>query len=460
MSNKQFLDSIKKIHFIGIGGISMSGLALILLSKGFNISGSDQKNSDLIESLKVKDANIIIGQKKENIHKDYDLVVYTAAINEDNEELISAKSHNITTITRAELLGQIMRDYPLSIGVAGTHGKTSTTSMIAHILISAKTDPTILVGGMLNLIDGNIKIGFSEYFATEACEYTNSFLHFHPKIGIIQNVEEDHLDFFTDITDIRKSFSAYINNINPGGYIIINSDIPDYMQLIKNYDANLITFSACDRNANYYAGDIKFDENGYANYNLYVNQTFTQKIELGTKGYHNVSNSLSSIASCRSLDLDYKYILKGLKEFTGTKRRYEYKGSIKNIAIIDDYAHHPTAIKTTLETALSSKSNKVWVIFQPHTYTRTYSFLEDFAKALSLADGIVLTDIYAAREPNDHVVHSTDLLKALKNYNSNSYYFSSFDDIEIFILQHLEPNDTLITMGAGDVYLIGEDLLR
>ena len=447
------------IHFIGIGGISMSGLAEILLEEGFTISGSDAKQSALTDSLAQKGATIYIGQKASNLSIRPALVVYTAAIREDNEEFKAAVDAGIPMLSRAELLGQIMDNYEKSIAVAGTHGKTTTTSMISQILLVAKADPTISVGGILEAIGGNIRVGGSEVFITEACEYTNSFLHFHPKYSIITSVEAEHLDFFKDIDDIRRSFHEFAGNTAHDGVLIINGQIAALDQITNNLSCSVTTYGLCE-NDDFYAKNITYNDHACGTYTLMHKTEDLGTVSLSVPGRHNVSNSLAAIALCLNLGLPLDVIKKGLLQFGGTKRRFEYKGTKNGITVIDDYAHHPTEVAATLTAARNYPHGRIICVFQPHTYSRTKAFLSDFARVLSMADIVVLADIYAAREKNTIGISSKDLLAELQKNGQESYYFPSFDEIEKFLSEKCINNDLLITMGAGDVYLIGEHLLQ
>ena len=458
MYKLKFNDPIH-IHFIGIGGISMSGLAEILLEKGFTISGSDAKESDLTRMLASKGAQIFYGQSAENIIPGIDLVVYTAAIHPDNPEFAEARSQGLPMLSRAELLGQIMDNYEKSIAVAGTHGKTTTTSMISQILLVAKADPTISVGGILEAIGGNIRVGGSEVFITEACEYTNSFLHFHPKYSIITSVEAEHLDFFKDIDDIRRSFHEFAGNTAHDGVLIINGQIAALDQITNNLSCSVTTYGLCE-NDDFYAKNITYNDHACGTYTLMHKTEDLGTVSLSVPGKHNVSNSLAAIALCLNLGLPLDVIKKGLLQFGGTKRRFEYKGTKNGITVIDDYAHHPTEVAATLTAARNYPHGRIICVFQPHTYSRTKAFLSDFARVLSMADIVVLADIYAAREKNTIGISSKDLLAELQKNGQESYYFPSFDEIEKFLSEKCINNDLLITMGAGDVYLIGEHLLQ
>jgi UDP-N-acetylmuramate--alanine ligase len=447
------------VHFIGIGGISMSGLAEILHQKGFKVSGSDMNSSAITKKLSHIGIDVFIGHRPTNISDNTDLVIYTAAVKTDNEEYIAALDRNIPLIDRATLLGQMMKNYKYPIAISGTHGKTTTTSMVSHILLNANTDPTISIGGILNAINGNIRVGHSDYFVTESCEYCDSFLRFNPYISIILNIEADHLDYFKDINHIRNSFTEFASKLPSNGYLVINGDIDNYQEITNNLDCNIITYGK-DKSFDFTVENIKYNDEGFPIYDLIHKGEKITKIELQVNGTHNVYNSLAAIATSYALGIDINNITKGLFSFTGTKRRFEYKGSVRGVKVIDDYAHHPTEIDATLSAATKYPHNKLWVVFQPHTYSRTKAFLKEFAHSLSFADNIILTDIYASREKNTGDIHSKDLLSELTKLGKEAYYFSSFDEIETFLLQNCYPDDLLITMGAGDVKIIGEELIE
>ena len=447
------------IHFIGIGGISMSGLAEILLEEGFTVSGSDSKESPLTKKLEQLGATIFYGQKAANIIDGIDCVVYTAAIHRENAELIEAVAKKIPMLTRAELLGQLMKNYKTPIAVSGTHGKTTTTSMLSHILLAGEKDPTISVGGILQAIGGNIRVGHSDTFITEACEYTNSFLNFFPKIGIILNIEEDHLDFFKDLEDIRHSFHQFAALIPADGTLIINSDIKNYKEICEGLDCRIVTCGS-SISSDYSSENVRFDEKGLASFDLIKHGETVCRIQLSVPGYHNVSNALTCIAAAELLEIPMETIIQGLLAFTGTDRRFEYKGMMNGVTIIDDYAHHPTEILATLKAAKNYPHKELWCVFQPHTYTRTKAFFHEFAEVLSHTDHLVLADIFAARETDTLGVSSKDLAAEVTRLGTDAHYFGRFEEIEMFLKEHCASGDLLITMGAGDVVNIGEDLLK
>lgn len=446
------------IHFIGIGGISMSGLAEILCDEHFIVSGSDAKESELTRHLEELGVAVSYGQSAANITDDIDLVVYTAAIREDNPEFACAKEKGIPLMPRAELLGQIMDNYRNSIAVAGTHGKTTTTSMISQILLTAKCDPTISVGGILKAIDGNLRVGKSDFFLSEACEYTNSFLHFYPKYSIILNIEAEHLDFFKDIHDIRHSFHQFAGNTKEDGVIILNGEIPEYEEITAGLKPKVITFGLTEK-CDFHPADISFDEKACATFTAMYRNEALMTVTLHVPGKHNVSNALAAIALAFELKLSPDVIVKGLSDFGGADRRFQYKGCVDGVTIIDDYAHHPTEICATLTAAANYPHKRLVLAFQPHTYSRTKAFLDDFADVLSMADVVVLADIYAAREKNTYGISSKDILAKLEQKGTECYYFPSFEEIEKFLLKNCVNGDLLITMGAGDIVNVGEHLL-
>lgn len=446
------------IHFIGIGGISMSGLAEILLKAGFQVSGSDAHESELTDHLEEKGARIFYGQRAENITDGIDVVVYTAAIHPDNPEYAEVVRRGIPMLSRADLLGQMMKNYGQSVAISGTHGKTTTTSMLTEILLAADTDPTISVGGILHSIGGNIRVGSHDVFVTEACEYTNSFLSFFPTLEVILNIEEDHLDFFKDLDDIRHSFRLFAEKLDENGLLVISSDIPDYQAICKDLPCRIVTVGH-GADSDYSAADISYDNFARARFTLLEKGEAVGTIRLGVPGEHNVYNALAAIAAAKAMGIADEAIAAGLEAFVGTDRRFQKKGEIAGVTIIDDYAHHPQEIAATLAAAKNYPHKKLWCVFQPHTYTRTKAFLNEFAEALSAADEVILADIYAARETDTLGVSSRDIAVRIEKLGTPAQYFSTFDEIETFILLNCSTGDLLITMGAGDIVKVGERLL-
>lgn len=462
------LEKPAKIHFIGIGGISMSGIAMLLLSAGFTITGSDAKASALTQELEAHGARIYYGQRRSNIEAGLDAVVYTAAIHPDNPEFDECVVQGVPMLTRAQMLGEIMTFYRSAIGISGTHGKTTTTSMVSTILLEAGRNPTLFIGGVLNSIHGNLHIGSRDILVTESCEYTNSFLSFHPNMEIILNIEEDHLDFFKDINDIRNSFAAFaglLPSAESGGLLVINAGIERLDELTQGLSCRIVTFGAAETGAAYTPYNITYDSYGCASFDvLFCPSANAAPLNLGNvslhvPGEHNVLNALAAIALCRSLEVPMAQIIPALAQYTGTERRFEKKGEIGGVTIIDDYAHHPAEITATLKAAANYPHNRIWCVFQPHTYTRTKALFTQFADALALADEVVLADIYAARETDTLGISSADLRDALLEKGVHAHYFPSFDEIENFLLENCIHGDLLITMGAGDIVKIGESLL-
>ena len=443
------------IHMIGIGGISMSALAHMLKFFGYRVSGSDRTETDIVKRLAASGVDITIGHSADAV-SDPDLVCYTAAIPKDNPELVKAHSLGIPLMERAELLGQLMKLYKFPVAVAGTHGKTTTTSMLSLVLLEANLDPTILVGGELSQISGNFKIGAKDYLIFEACEYVESFLHFNPYMSIITNVEEDHLDYFSDIYHIITAFERFARLNSPNGCIIVCSDDKYAPTVVQNIDNKVIKYGIISRNNDFFAENIHLNADGKTEADVYAYGNFAVKLELSVHGDHNVRNALGAFAAAWELGIEPDAIKRGLEAFGGTKRRFETLGIANGFTVIDDYAHHPTEIKSTLTTAKRLTNGKVWCIFQPHTYSRTKAFLPDFAEALSIADNVILADVYPAREKYDGTIHSCDLAQLMKNVT----YINDFGAIERYILKKAKPGDLVFTMGAGDICKVGYDLTK
>lgn len=449
---------IKKIHFIGIGGISMSGLAEIVHSQGFIVSGSDRQSSHTTAHLEQLGIQIFYGHSKANITQDIDLVVYTAAIAKDNPELLAAKDMNISLSTRSEFLGSLMKSYSHAICISGTHGKTTTTSMLSHALLAANLDPTITVGGILKSIGGNIRVGKSDYFITEACEYCDSFLDFYPQIGIILNIEEDHLDYFENLDHIYDSFHRFAKLIPPNGFLAINGDSVNVSTVTRNTSCLVETFGLHEK-CDWYAQNITYDEKACAHFDVYYRGNYQGNISLSAPGEHNIYNCLSVCAVCHFLDITVDTLNEGLSAFKGANQRFEIKGNIHGVTIVDDYAHHPTEMKATLQVAKVYPHKKLFVVFQPHTYTRAKAFLKEFATILSHVDYPIITDIYAAREKNPGDIHAKSIVDKMLISNPNALYMDDFEAIADYLLSHASSGDLIITMGAGNVNQIADILL-
>lgn len=444
----------KKIHFIGIGGVSMSGIAQILLKWGYIITGSDRNDSEVLQILKNAGATIYIGHNGNNV-QDQDLIVYTAAISKDNPEIVKGNELGIKIMERAEFLGELTKLYPKTIAISGTHGKTTTSSMISLCFLEANLDPSIQVGSVIPQISKNYKVGNSPYFIIEACEYVNSFLHFCPQTEIILNIEADHLDFFKDIDDIYNSFKKFTDILPTNGNLVINLDNEYCQQLVKNVKSNInvLTYSLENENADLYAFNIQFDEKGYSSFNIKYQNDIFKNIKLNVIGIHNVSNACACILTCLAHNIDLENIKEGLEKFTGSQRRFEYKGKSKSGAdIYDDYAHHPTEIKALLNACSNKQHEKIFAIFQPHTYSRTKTLFEEFARCFDKCDIAIITDIYAAREIDNGTISSKMLVDKINElYPKKAIYISSFENIEKYINEKSSKNDIVLTIGAGNI---------
>lgn len=439
------------IHFIGIGGVSMSALSSILLSKGYKVSGSDSKESEYTSNLKEAGAEIFIGHEGENA-AGADAVIYSAAIKPDNPERVYADSHGIPSAERSALLGEIEKMYKFPIDVSGTHGKTSTTGMLAHIFLAAKKDPTVLIGGELSSIGGNKRIGSSEYFISEACEYHRSFLSFHPYIAIILDIEEDHLDYYKNLEDIKDAFSSFASIAS--GKVVINADDKNTVDALKSFKGDIITVSRKEA-LDYYADNLSSNEYGEYSFDVCHKGKRLINVSLSVPGIHHVNNALCAFAAAYELGLSAVDIASGLNSFCGVKRRFELKADIGGIRIYDDYAHHPTEINATLNALDVIEGGDKYIVFQPHTYTRTLALFDSFVSVLSKAEHLVLLDIYAAREKDTGKVSSRDLSDKIPG----SYLAKDFKDAENYLLSKLKKGDIVMTVGAGDVYKVGDLLI-
>ncbi|SHJ08218.1 UDP-N-acetylmuramate--L-alanine ligase [Lutispora thermophila] len=451
-------NNIKTIHFIGIGGISMSGLAEIMLNRGFSVQGSDIQESSIIRKLKSHGIKVNIPQKAENVHG-ADLIVYTSAVKDDNPEIMEAKKLGIPLMGRATFLGKIMKEYSYGIAIAGCHGKTTSTSMVSIIFKNSNLDPTILLGGELDAIGGNVKIGKSPYFITEACEYMGNFLEFHPFYGIILNIDEDHLDYFKNIQHIKDTFIKFVQLIPKEGCLAVCADNKNAMETLPYAKCSVVTFGI-DNEADYMAKDIEFDNFGRPSFRIVKNGHDMGIYSLRIPGLHNVLNALSAFAVSDFFGISKDVIRESLMEFKGTHRRFDILGTVNGITVIDDYAHHPTEIEVTLSAAKKFPHNKLWCIFQPHTYTRTKSLFKEFTCCFKEADHVIITDIYAAREKDKGEIHSRDLVEAANKVSGNVMYMKNFDDIANYVAANAKPGDMVMTVGAGNITELGPIILE
>lgn len=460
MPNIEHIKKYKNIHMVGIGGVSMSGIAAILQNWGFNVTGSDTSDSEAVQLLRKKGIKVVIGHSVEDVAGS-DAVIYSAAVKQTDPEIEEAHRLNIPTIERADFLGAITRCYKDTICISGTHGKTTTTSMISLCFMDALKDPSIQVGAMLKQINGNYRVGNSEHFVIEACEYVESFLKFSPKAEVILDIDNDHLDYFKTFDNIKKAFIKYAKLLPDDGLLVINADDKSCLELPQYTNAKVVTYGIKNTEADFTAKNISFDDDGFPEFDIYYKNEFFMKLKLSVPGIHNVSNALACTALCTEYGIERKDIQDALIKFTGAHRRFEFKGKVDGIAsVYDDYAHHPTEIKATYNSLSNKKYNKSWVIFQPHTYSRTKLLLNDFAEALKEFDHIIVLDIYAAREVNNHEISSKDLVNKIKSLGKEALYIPDFDECVNYVKKNVEKNDIVITVGAGTVTEIGSMLIK
>lgn len=459
MANIENLKQYKRIHLIGIGGTSMSGIAEILKNWGFFVTGSDTHASDVTKKLSDTGIKVVIGHEPQMVEK-ANLVVYSAAIKDTDPELVRARELGIKTVERKVILGEITRGFRNTICISGTHGKSTTTSMVSMCFLEGKKDPTIQVGAELEQIGGNYRVGNSENFILEACEYSESFLSFSPKAEIILNIDNDHLDYYKNIDNIVEAFIKYIELLPDDGILVYNVDDEHCAHFSKYTKAKSLTFGINIKNANYIAKNIEFDDNGFPSFDVYHNNTFYKSFSLSVPGKHNVYNALACIALCDEFGIDKEDIKAGLKKFHGAGRRFEYLGQVNGAKVYDDYGHHPTEITAVANALKKKKYNHSWVIFQPHTYSRTKNLLDDFAKCLTNFDNIIVTDIYAAREANTFDVSAKDIVDKIENLGRNAYYIPNFDDIIDFVKRNVKKDDIIITQGAGTITQVGHKLVE
>ncbi len=459
LSNIENLKQYKHIHLIGIGGISMSGIAEVLHNWGIFVTGSDCTKSNITDRLSSHGIFVSIGHNTNLVEK-ADFVIYSAAIKQDDPELVCARTNNIPIVERADFVGFLTRIYDNTICISGTHGKTTTTSMIALCFLEANLDPSIQVGAILKDIDGNYKVGNSDFFILEACEYVESFLKFSPQSAVVTNIDNDHLDYFKTFDNIKNAFAKYVNLLPKDGILVTNGDDPDCLELRKHTNAKVITFGIRNDKANFVGRNIVYDKNGFPKFDVYKNNSYFGEFKLSIPGLHNVYNALACIAMCTHYGIAKQLLKTVLAKFNGASRRFEYTGTYSGIDVYDDYAHHPSEIYATAKAMKNKSYRQSWVVFQPHTYSRTKELLVDFAEALLEFDNIIITDIYAAREQNTYGVSSKDLVNKINELGKNAIYISDFDAIANYIRGHACPHDIILTIGAGTVFEVGKKILN
>jgi len=449
---------INHVHFIGIGGIGNSAIAEILIDKNIKVTGSDLNITDLTKNLVSLGAIVHEGHQASFIDSP-DLIVYSSAINENNIEYITAKEKNIPLMNRAEILGELLETYETSIAISGTHGKTTTTSMITCILKNLAFEPTALIGGNLEAINGNVLIGDGNIIITEACEYKENFLNLKPTYGIILNIEEDHLDYFDGLDHIINAFISFSKNIKPNGALIVNNDDYNTKRIHQYVDGKVITIGI-NQKSDYQAKNITFDDFSNSTFDLFYKDALLTECTLSVPGMHNIYNALAAIALSHLFEEDIEKIAEETKNFKGVHRRFEYMGEYNGAVIVDDYAHHPTEIKATLSTTKKLDKERTVCVFQPHTYSRTKELLLEFASAFTDADEVIITDIYAAREENTYNISSKDLVNAMQKEQKHVKYIGDLKACEAYLKDTIGPKELVIMLGAGNIRELSENLIK
>lgn len=452
------LSKMRHIHFVGIGGIMMSGIAEILHKRDFIVTGSDRNTSKLTDHLSKLGIKVTIGHSEDNAMGP-DLLVYSSAVPEDNVELLKAKELDVPVISRAQMIGLLMPEYNTSIAVSGAHGKTTTTSMISTILDGSEFDATVLVGGISTNLGGNVKIGDNSVMLLEACEYKENFLEFNHNVGIILNIDEDHLDYFEDLEHIIQAFIKFAKQIPETGVLIINNDDYNAKKVISHVNCDVLTFGI-NTDCNFQARNVTFNNEGHSKFDVYHNDELYGTFILRFPGQHNIYNALAAIVSAYAMEIPLETTIEAVKSYQGTQRRFDILGKYNDALIIDDYAHHPSEIKATLAAVKKMPCNKVTCIFQPHTYTRTNDLMLQFATAFNEADDIIITDIYAARETNTVNIHSKDLVAEIAHEKDCVKYIETFEEIVDFIKSTAQPNDIVLVLGAGNIREVGEMIVK
>lgn len=442
---ENILDSVKKLHFVGIGGSGMCPMAELLMHWGYEISGSDQSESDTLERVRGWGIPVYMGHRRENIG-DAQAVIYTAACKQDNPELVAARAKGVPTLERSVMLGMLTEKYPRLVAVAGTHGKTTTTAMLTQILIEANADPSAIIGGKLPLINSNCRVGKSDTIICEACEYVDTFLQLHPAVSLILNIEPDHLDYFKTLDNIVKSFHQFADQTS--GLLVVNASNAKALEAVAGQEGKTIVTFGLDDTCDFYPAGLNEEPTACEDFTLMHRGETLGRVNLAVPGKHNMLNALAAAAAAHSLGIEGGVICAALEHFSGVHRRFEILGQFDGVTVADDFAHHPTELTAVLSSAMRMGYRQVWAVFQPHTYSRTYTFLEDFAKALAIPDYLVMTEILAVREENTYNIHTSDLAAKIPG----SVWFQSFEEIADHVMQNAQPGDLILTLGGGDIY--------
>ncbi len=451
---------IQHVHLVGIGGIGMSGIAEVLVNMGFRVSGSDLKRSSVTERLQKLGAGFTEGHRAENVGEAH-VVVRSTAVRDDNPEIIYARSRSIPVIARGEMLAELMRLKPNTVAVAGSHGKTTTTSMIATVLGHAQMDPTVVVGGVVGAMGSNARLGKSDLMVVEADESDRSFLMMAPTFAVVTNIDREHMDYYTDMADVQRCFAQFVNKVPFYGAAVLCLDDPHVQAVIPEVARRRITYGLSAQ-ADVSAHEVRFDQEFGSRFTVRRGAEVIGNINLRVPGLHNVYNALAAIAICFELEVPFDVIAKGLEEFTGVNRRFQVKGEEAGVLVVDDYGHHPTEIRATLAAAkIGSKGKRMVVLFQPHRYSRTKDQMDEFARSFNNADVVFVTEIYAASEDSIEGVTAEALIDAVKRYGHKDVrYAGGVERAAGLLLEESRPGDMVITLGAGNVYRAGEDLVE
>ncbi len=446
------LDSAKRIHFVGIGGAGMCPMAEILLHKGYAVSGSDQNESDTLDRVKTWGIPVYMGHRAENVGDDVQALVYTSACKADNPELVEAKKRGIPTLERCVMLGMLTDRYPQLIGVSGTHGKTTTTSMLTQIFMEAGRDPSAIIGGKLPLIGSNSRVGGSGTIICEADEYVETFLHLHPAVSVILNIDADHLEYYKSFENVVRAFRQYASQTSQ--LLVVNGDCPEAAEIAREQTDKQVVLFGLDDSSHYYPAELREEPSTCEDFTLMYKPGGSEpaqalgQIKLKVPGRHNMLNALAAAATSHCLGVEPSVICASLSHFAGVHRRFEVLGQFEGVTVADDFAHHPTELAAVLSSAMKMGYRQVWAVFQPHTYSRTYTFLDDFAKSLSIPDHLVMTEILAVREENTYHIYTADLAAKIPG----SQWFNSFQEIASYVMDNAQPGDLILTLGGGDIY--------
>lgn len=450
---ENFLAGKKHIHFIGIGGSGMYPLAQILHTRGYYLTGSDNNETATLDAVRKMGIPVVLGQRAENI-AGADLIVHSAAIMDDNPELMAARASGVLTIERSDLLGLITEEYSKAFCVSGTHGKTTTSSMLTMILLEAGIDLSTVIGGKLKAIGGSGRAGKSEYMVCEACEFVDTFLKLSPNISIILNIDRDHMDYFKTMDNLKHSFTKFCGLTTD--IIVANGDDANTMEAVNaaQTKARVVTFGRTDRN-DFYAADIRHIADFHTEFTLMHDGKALCDIAVHVPGIHNVYNAVAACAAAYSAGIPVAALRGGLEKFGGAMRRFERLATISGVTFVDDYGHHPAEIAATLKTAKEMSFRRVWVVHQPFTYSRTAMLLDEFAKALSLADKVVLTEIMGSREKNTYNIYAADLAAKI----DGCVWFPTFEEVARYVVDNVREGDLVITTGCGDVYKVADMMI-